>query len=168
MPHAHILLILNDIDKPTTQYLIDQIVKAEIPDIKIYPKLYNAVLTHMIHGPCGKSNPNAICMKNNVCIKSFPKEKQHATQIKENSFAIYKRNSSHTATVRGHVINDGYVVPYNPHLLLKYNCHINVEICSSIKAVKYLFKYIYKGHDCADIEFHSSNADEIQAYIDTR
>jgi hypothetical protein len=25
-----------------------------------------------------------------------------------------------------------------------YNCHINVEICSSIKAVKYLYKYIYK------------------------
>uniref|UniRef100_K4AJJ9 Helitron helicase-like domain-containing protein n=1 Tax=Setaria italica TaxID=4555 RepID=K4AJJ9_SETIT len=32
-------------------------------------------------------------------------------------------------------------------LLMRYNCHINVEICSSIKSVKYLYKYIYKGHD---------------------
>jgi hypothetical protein len=28
-----------------------------------------------------------------------------------------------------------------------YNCHINIEIYSSIKAVKYLYKYIYKGFD---------------------
>ncbi|XP_042962393.1 uncharacterized protein LOC122296655 [Carya illinoinensis] len=28
-----------------------------------------------------------------------------------------------------------------------FDCHINVEICSTIKAVKYLYKYIYKGHD---------------------
>ena len=37
------------------------------------------------------------------------------------------------------------VVPYNAALLLKYNCHINVEVVSTIKAVKYLFKYIMKG-----------------------
>ena len=28
-----------------------------------------------------------------------------------------------------------------------YNCHINVEACSSITSVKYVFKYVYKGHD---------------------
>jgi hypothetical protein len=28
-------------------------------------------------------------------------------------------------------------------------CHINVEVCSSITAVKYLYKYVYKGHDRA-------------------
>ena len=38
---------------------------------------------------------------------------------------------------------------YNPYLLTRYNCHLNVEICSAIKVVKYLYKYIYKGHDRA-------------------
>jgi hypothetical protein len=42
-------------------------------------------------------------------------------------------------------------VPYNPYLLRLFNCHINVEACGSIKAVKYLFKYIYKGHDRASV-----------------
>ncbi|CAH1413227.1 unnamed protein product [Lactuca virosa] len=40
-----------------------------------------------------------------------------------------------------------WVAPYNPKLLMMFNCHINVEVCSSINSVKYLFKYVYKGHD---------------------
>jgi hypothetical protein len=41
------------------------------------------------------------------------------------------------------------VVPYNPYLSLLFNCHINVEVCTSIAVVKYLYKYVYKGHDRA-------------------
>ena len=43
------------------------------------------------------------------------------------------------------------MVPYNLYLCVKYNSHINVEICSSVKVVKYLYKYVYKGHDHAII-----------------
>jgi hypothetical protein len=32
---------------------------------------------------------------------------------------------------------------------MQYKCHINVEVCSSITVVKYLYKYVYKGHDRA-------------------
>jgi hypothetical protein len=32
---------------------------------------------------------------------------------------------------------------------MRYKCHINVEVCSSITIVKYLYKYVYKGHDRA-------------------
>jgi hypothetical protein len=50
-----------------------------------------------------------------------------------------------------HTFTNRDVVPYNPHLTQKYNCHINVEICSNISVVKYLYKYIYKGGDMADM-----------------
>ena len=54
-------------------------------------------------------------------------------------------------------IDDRNVVPYNKFLLIKYNCHINTEICTSINSVKYIFKYIYKGYDCANINIMNNN-----------
>jgi hypothetical protein len=49
------------------------------------------------------------------------------------------------------MLDNRWVVPYNPYLIRTFNFHINVEECSSIKSVKYLFKYIYKGHDRASV-----------------
>jgi len=65
------------------------------------------------------------------------------------------------------------VVPYNPALLMRYNCHINVEICCSIKSVKYLYKYIYKGHDRASFSLEPKDNEkkvinEIKQYRDSR
>ena len=45
------------------------------------------------------------------------------------------------------LLDNRWVVPYNPYLLTRYNFHIKIEVCSGLKAVKYLYKYIYKGHD---------------------
>ena len=66
-------------------------------------------------------------------------------------------------------------MPYNPYLQCLFNCNINVEACGSIKAIKYLFKYIYKGHDRASIAVREANKkdnegniDEIKQYRDAR
>jgi hypothetical protein len=53
--------------------------------------------------------------------------------------------------IRGHELDNRCVVLYNLYLLRLFNCHINVEACGSIKPLKYLFKYIYKGHDRASV-----------------
>ena len=67
------------------------------------------------------------------------------------------------------MVDNTWVVPYNPWLLLKYNCHINVEICCNIKSVKYFYKYVYKGPNRVSIEVRSGpNYDEVQQYIDAR
>ena len=52
------------------------------------------------------------------------------------------------------------VVPYNPYLSAKYDCHINVEVCAPTKAVKYIHKYIDKGPDMATIRV--GQTDELQ------
>jgi hypothetical protein len=44
------------------------------------------------------------------------------------------------------------VVPYNPYLSLLFNCHINVEVCTFVAVIKYLYKYVYKGHDRAQVD----------------
>src|SRR6185295_17724615 len=86
------------------------------------------------------------------------------------------RNDGSTIDTRNFIIDNRWVVPHNLYLCTKYHAHINVKICSSISAVKYLFKYVYKGHDRASIEMTSTdNAEqpvdlpnEIKLYLDAR
>jgi hypothetical protein len=78
--------------------------------------------------------------------------------------------------VHGIELDNRWVVPQNVYLSTKYDAHINVEVCNNIRAVKYLFKYVYKGHDCATVEIsrQSDNAtkgnvvktNEIKKYFD--
>ncbi len=62
--------------------------------------------------------------------------------------------------------NNRWVVPYNPFLTRLLKTHINVEVCTTIKAVKYIHKYIYKGHDKITLQIHKTN--EITRYITCR
>ncbi|XP_069144585.1 uncharacterized protein [Solanum lycopersicum] len=74
--------------------------------------------------------------------------------------------------VRGHNIDNSWIVPYNPYLLKKFGCHMNVEICSDIKAVKYIYKYICKGHDKIAFSVNNNDTnieiDEIKEYQSAR
>jgi hypothetical protein len=62
LPHAHILLIVSEEDKPLTVDKIDRMVCAELPDLEEDPLLYETVSKCMIHTPCGVLNPNSPCM----------------------------------------------------------------------------------------------------------
>ncbi|KAG3086459.1 hypothetical protein PI124_g12786 [Phytophthora idaei] len=59
-----------------------------------------------------------------------------------------------------------WVVPYNPYLSQKYNCHINVEVCTAITAVKYLYKCVYKGSDKAVIAVEAVRGEGNQTQIE--
>ena len=61
-------------------------------------------------------------------------------------------------------------MPYNSFLSIKYNCHINVEVATTVTAVKYLFKYVYKGNNRSVFVPHTSeqSVDEIADYLDGR
>ncbi|XP_024964297.1 uncharacterized protein LOC112504578 [Cynara cardunculus var. scolymus] len=68
------------------------------------------------------------------------------------------------------------VVPYNKHLLKRYQAHINVEWCNQASSIKYMFKYINKGPDRAIVAIVENNndvvtvnvVDEIKQYYDCR
>ena len=81
-----------------------------------------------------------------------------------------RRTFQSHAQLRHHLVNDSWMVPYNPHLLMKFNCHMNVEICSTVKSVKYIFKHIHKGNDCAHVEIKENTLhhDEILQYLNAR
>ncbi|GBN68973.1 hypothetical protein AVEN_129897-1 [Araneus ventricosus] len=54
----------------------------------------------------------------------------------------------------------------------KFNAYINVEVRASVKSVKYLYKYVYEGHDAASVRIQSNdgllNNDEFLAFLDGR
>ena len=68
-------------------------------------------------------------------------------------------------------MDNRWIVKYNPYLSEKFGAHINVEACPTIKIVKYPFKYVYKGYDCANIEVKETtelNHDGISTFLDAR
>ena len=187
LPHEHILLIQANHDRALTADLVDSVVVAELPpsaddvdDVIVKDErkdLEDIVMMNMIHGPCGSENPGAPCMENGKCTKGFPKDFLQQTIVdQDNFYAIYRRRSpdqggrsaKHPKSDR--IVDNRWVVPYNPLLSRRYNCHINVEVCSSPKAAKYLYKYVTKGNDRAMVttEVEGQERDEIAEYVDLR
>jgi hypothetical protein len=62
-------------------------------------------------------------------------------------------------------LDNRWVVPHNVYLSTIYDVHINVEVCNNICAIKYLFKYIYIGHDHATIEISCQNDNATEGYV---
>ena len=176
LPHAHWLLWLsrNDRIHPDS---VDNIVCAEIPAKEKDAVLYELVTTCMIHGPCGKQFPNAPCMKDGKCSKGFPKPFCNDTTITD-GYPTYKRRSprdggntfvkavKHKDTFIDYTVDNRWVVPYNPYLIRALGVHSNVEICMSVKAIKYVIKYVHKGNDQSSFAVTESTEarDEISEY----
>ncbi|XP_078440852.1 uncharacterized protein LOC144710886 [Wolffia australiana] len=177
LPHAHMLLVLDTPHKPKTPEDIDKTVCAEIPDPSD-KDLFDYVTTHMIHGPYGSENPRSPCMKEGKCSKKFQKEFIDSTQVNNDGYPLYRRRNNGQFIQKGsHVIDNRWIVPYNKYLCKAFNCHINVEICSSVQSVKYQYKYVYKGHDRIQARVSATNLgtcsttpytqhDEAQEYLD--
>jgi hypothetical protein len=175
LPHSHMLIWLK---KRIQAVDIDQVISAEIPNKETDPALYDVVTKNMIHGPCGKLNPNSPCMVDGKCSKNFPRDLIQETQSGEDGYPNYRRRklgdggysarlSVRTSHGRQEIeIDNRWVVPYSPLLCKMFPAHINVESCRSVKAIKYICKYINKGSDQAVFEITEGekNIDEIQQF----
>mmetsp|Transcript_13935 Transcript_13935/g.25805 ORF Transcript_13935/g.25805 Transcript_13935/m.25805 type:complete len:831 (-) Transcript_13935:1923-4415(-) len=87
-------------------------------------------------------------------------------------FPEYRRRDNGLMCTKRRVgLDNRWVVPYSPYLLLKYGCHTNVEVCSTVEFIKYVHKYIFKGPDRASIRVDRDGGhyiDELQDYVDGR
>lgn len=97
----------------------------------------------------------------------------------EFGFPIYRRRKTHhTVRVRNATLDNQWVVPYNRDLMVRYQSHINIEICNHGRCMKYLFKYCLKGSDRMTALLTSTTngtevrkeqaKDEIKMYLDGR
>jgi len=190
LPHAHILLILDEASKLRTAEDFDSLVSAKIPDSIRHLEAYEMVTSCMVHGPCGLDFLNAQCMEQGKCKKRYLRSFSEETRCDVDGYPEYRCRQTRIfvdpKTQR--VVDNRWIVPYNFHLATKYHAHINVEICSSISGVKYLYKYVYKGPDRATavVERQANrhgqennvqvvvangegqNHDEIKAYLEGR
>ncbi|KAL4287942.1 hypothetical protein AHAS_Ahas19G0236600 [Arachis hypogaea] len=161
LPHAHILIWLQNASRMQATETIDEVISVESPDPTRFPKLYSVVTKYMIHGPCGKLRPSSPCMKNGSCSKFCPKKFVDSTSFDKDGYPIYKRrNMGVIYTVNGVDMDNRFVVPYNPMLFMKYRAHINLEFCNKSNVIKYLFKYINKGPDCVTAMIRNVQAQE--------
>ena len=129
----------------------------------------------MMHGPCGALNEKSPCMAKGSCTKQYPRLLVPNTITGNDGYAQYTRRSvedgGKTAIIKKHngttiEVDNQWVVPYSPLLSKTFNAHINVEYCHSVKAIKYVCKYITKGSDMAVFSLQSeiSDIDEIVQY----
>jgi hypothetical protein len=170
LPHAHIIVFLKPHAKLRTPADIDSLMSSEFPDDN--PELLELILKMMVHTPCGPQNSSAPCMVNGKCSKGFPKPFLEETSVTEDSYArTRRRNTGQTYVIgtgtRVKQVDNRWVVCHSKYLIWKYRCHINVESIASVKAIKYIYKYVYKGHDRTTMEFGTCR-DEIKLYLDAR
>jgi hypothetical protein len=170
LPHAHVLIFVDRASRLRTPEQVDSLICAEIPDPLTHPRLHKLVTSQMIHTPCGSQNPNAPCMKDGQCSKHYPKPFQPSTVLTEDGYPTYRRrNNGRTIVKNGVTIDNRWVVPYNPYILLKLECHANMEACMGVRAFKYIHKYVYKGGDRATLVVgEEDERDEIKQHLDGR
>jgi len=184
LPHLHHLRFLKTDHQFMTAANIDHFISAEIPSgaDAMSQELQGIIQSTMVHTQCVGGNGKALCMEGLNPLtsptgrKGFPYQFQPETIITEYGYPLYHRRDTgqcFSITVRGTegnvmtVIDNQRVVPYSPYFSLRYKAHINVEVGGSVKAVKYIHKYIYKGGDRATAIVESEH-DEIKRHLDGR
>ncbi|GJW53523.1 ATP-dependent DNA helicase PIF1-like protein [Tanacetum coccineum] len=94
LPHAHILLWLEEHSKYKTPSEIDDIISAELPSPTNDPAGYKVVTKYMQHGPCGKDIRYAACTNDGKYSKHFPKPFLAETFLDEEGYPHYRRRDN--------------------------------------------------------------------------
>ncbi|XP_046659143.1 uncharacterized protein LOC124353255 [Homalodisca vitripennis] len=174
LPHAHVLITMRPEGKITIDN-VDDIVCAEFPNRDMDPTLYDIIVEHYVHRPCGANNPVAPCMRDGKCSKGYPMSFNDETIIDHVRRPVYRRRRDGRTAV---VEENGNRQPKNcaiqPVLCKKIHVpHQFRSLRHTLSSMKYLYKYVHKGADCITIQASDTGEqtldwDEIQNYLDCR
>jgi hypothetical protein len=191
LPHAHILVGLADAkDRPFTADVIDNVMSAEIPPLPpaddVSPKadaqrrLREAVLSHHVHNDCSAGRSSGCpCINKSTgrCrwrldnVDFQPKTVVNELDNGKKQVLLRRRRGDTGKTPKGRVVDNRHISTYVPYLVLKYDCHANIMPCVDVHAIKYLYKYVYKGPDRAAARTttnDSGDIDQISQWMDLR
>ena len=94
-------------------------------------------ISYMQDGHCSKRHP-----KQYIAETQLGADMYIATHCRRRSPDNGEQVSNISMRIGGsrvdHEIDNRWIVPYNKLLLRSMNCHCNVELCMSIKSIKYV------------------------------
>jgi hypothetical protein len=143
---------------------IDALISAELPAVDADPHLRDLVLRFNMHPESHLDNPFSRCNQRGRCQYEFPKPIKETTTIDERLGRVdYRRRKA----------EDAWVVPYMPCLTRLLECHINVDVCFTVNAFMYVYKYLFKGPDQTRFQVEpddhgAEDANEFEDYIQAR
>ena len=63
-------------------------------------------------------------------------------------------------------VDNRWIVPHAVGEIFEFmDCHWNVQLNTSVGTIKYLYQYLYKGVDKAEVRVQRNNPDEIDRYM---
>ena len=178
--HCHIVIKFEGLS-PEARHEVDSWIWTNLLDENIANgELREKVIKKMINQKCVDFNPNAACTttcsktKQKFCSKHFPQP--FAGTLSTNTAtgrAEYKRvDNGDKATIKQRNgdgeyvetdVDNRYVVPYNPWLLMNYDCHNCVDLVTAKAVIAYLYNNCFKGKDMAKAKI-LFDRNEIEAY----
>jgi DNA replication protein DnaC len=122
------------VEKSINELILNNIIRADLPDPNLEPELYQKVLTHQIHH-CQEYHCGGPPTSGKRCSKGFPQPLSNITYEDNNTLHyIYKRTKE----------EDRWVVPYHAPTLMLWDAHICFQYVTSAHLQKYLVKYASK------------------------
>ncbi|GJY31539.1 ATP-dependent DNA helicase PIF1 [Tanacetum coccineum] len=188
LPHAHILLWLEEHCKCKTPSDIDDIILVEMPSPTDDPDGYKVVTDYMLHGPCGKNARNAACTNDGKCSKKFPNPFLGETFLDEDRYPHYRRRDN---KIKGYQILIKYLKkgPDRAKIVIKENVkngttlgtenvlevdeiknYLNCQFLAPCEAVWWLFSFdIYYAYPSViHLSFHLPNQNAITLWDSER
>ncbi len=179
LSHIYLLMFLRSKDRFLISKRIDDIVCAKLSNFILNRDevLRNIIQKQMTHESCEVANFFEICMirtaiDNHICFKHYSRSFLKFIVVEKNEYSKYKRRDDERTWIvflfedRTFTFDNRWIVSYNSYLFLRYKTHINVKICTIVKIIQYVHKYVYKDDDQTILRIDEN--DEIVRHLHER